>query len=395
MNDFQYKKEVVILGLGGAGGRIVQKIHTLPDAGGLRLYAFDTDRRALEQLSALPDSCKFLCDEQWLLGQGTGGDIMKGQRAISRESNHLQQIMHNASMLLVIGGLGGGTATGGSGVIFRLARTNSLNAVGMFELPFSFEGSGRCRQAEDGLRELLALSDTVLGVPNDLLFSVLPPETGFAESFDMADQEFARAVLGVVDVISPGNLLSADVGDLSAILKSRKSYAAVGVGYGNADDPGESCNQALSMLLDSPFLGGAAKLKEADAVILNLTGGEALTITNVTRTLESAGSLPGSGAKVMVGANVRPELGSQVHLTAVAVKYDEREVAAHSAVVPQKTSRRSRRRQQSEDQPVQQTLPLTIASCGLFEGCTPTIIDGVNFDVPAFHRRQVSIDPGE
>ncbi|MBE6380267.1 MAG: hypothetical protein E7047_05000 [Lentisphaerae bacterium] len=395
MNNLQRKKEVVILGLGGAGGRVVQTINSLPEAAGLRLCVFDTDRRALEQLELLPDNCKVLCDEQWLLGQGTGGDVMKGQRAIAREGNQLQQLMHDAALLLIVGGLGGGTATGGAGVISRMARSNNLTALGIFEMPFSFEGPGRSRAAENGLRELLALSDTVMGIPNDLLFSVLPAETGFADAFNLADGEFARAVLGIVDVISPGNLLSADIGDLAAILKSRKSYAAIGVGYGDSDEPGESCNQALTALLDSPFLGGAAKLKDADAVILNLTGGEALTINNVTRTLESAGALPGIAAKVMVGANVRPGMGSRVHITAVAIKYDERETVTRPVAEAAKPARRTRRREQSAAQPVQQMLPLTMNSCGIFEGRTPTIIDGVNFDVPAFVRRQVSIDTGE
>ena len=320
---------------------------------------------------------------------------MKGQRAISRESSKLQNLMMEASLLVVTGGLGGGTATGGAGVICNRARNYNLNMVSLFELPFSFEGHGRSKTAEDGLRELLALSDTVLGIPNDLLFSVLPAETAFADAFRMADEEIARTILGVVDVLSPGNLLSADIGDLSAVLRGRKSYAAVGVGIGNGKTSAESCTEALAKLMDSPFLGGAAKLQEADAVILNLTGGTALTVTDVQRTLEQAGSLPGAGAKVLAGANVDDKMLNEVHITAIAVKYDEREAAAPAAVVDKNPRRRTRTPRRSAELPVQQMLPLTIASSGIFEGKTPTIIDGVNFDVPAFVRRQVSIDTGE
>jgi len=391
MENTANNSSVVIIGLGGAGGRVIQQMSLLPEAAGMKLCAFDTDRRALDMLSALPEEARVLCDEQWLLGQGTGGDVIKGQRAMSRESSRLQSVMHGAKLLLVLGGLGGGTATGGAGVIARLARTNNLTAVCLFELPFAFEGHGRIKTAEDGLRELLALSDTVLGIPNDLLFSVLPAETAFADAFRMADMELARAALGVIDILLPGNLLSSDMGDLISALKNRKSDAAVGVGCGNGANIGESCNQALNSLLDSPFLGGAAKLKEADAVLLNLTGGEELTLSEVKRTLESAGTLPGVSARVIAGANIRPGLGRTVRLTALAIKYDEQEAAKQQLPARRKRSRS----EQHKLPPVQQTLPLTITSCGIFEGRTSTVIDGVNLDIPTFVRRQISIDTGE
>lgn len=387
---------VAVLGLGGAGGRIVESIYKLPESSGLRLGVFDTDRRALEQLTELPDELKVLCGEQWLQGLGAGGDVMKGQRAISHDADKLQSFMQGVSLLVTVGGLGGGTATGSAGFISRAARSNNLATLSLFELPFSFEGHGRCKTAENGMRELIEQPGTVIGIPNDLLFSVLPAETAFADAFHMADAEFARAVLGVIDAVSPGNLLSTDIGDLITVLKSRKNYAAVGVGMGNADSTAESCIQALNNLMDSPFLGGAAKLKEADVVMLNLTGGEELAIGDVRRTLEVAGTLPGSEARVLAGANMRKGLGKAVHLTAIAIKYDDREVAAveNKPRSSSKSGRRSRKAQETV-QPVQQMLPLTIASSGIFEGKTPTIIDGVNMDLPAFVRRQVAIDTGE
>ena len=396
MNDIAENSRVLVLGLGGAGGRVVQTLSTLPGAEKLNLSVFDTDRTALERLTALPEECKVLCDEQWLLGMGSGGDVMKGQRAMSRESGRLQAVISQADILIVTGGLGGGTATGGAGVISRLAKSMSRTAISVMEMPFAFEGHGRCKAAEDGLRELLGLSDTVLGIPNDLLFSVLPAEVSFADAFAMADLELARAVLGVIDILQPGNLLSTDIGDLAAVLRNRKSYAAIGTASGRGENVDDCCTEALGNLLDSPFLGGAAKLKDADAVIINLTGGADLTLSQVKRTLEYAGTLPGIAARVIMGANIRQDMVNEVHLTAIAIKYDEREAAAQQ--LQENSTPASRRRKKSAkaaEQPVQQMLPLTITSSGIFEGKTGTVIDGVNFDVPAFVRRQAPIDTGE
>ncbi len=396
MDNITINSRVLVLGLGGAGGRTVQTLSTLPESAGLMLAVFDTDHNALERLTALPEECRILCDNQWLLGQGTGGDPIKGQRALSRENSRLQAVMNQADLLIIVGGLGGGTATGGAGVAARLARSLSKPAILLMEMPFAFEGYGRSKCAEDGLRELLALSDTVLGIPNDLLFSVLPAETAFAEAFRMADMEFARTILGLIDVLQPGNLLSANTGDLASILRSRKSYAAIGVGSGAGETAAESCNQALNSLADSPFLGGAAKLKDADAVVINLTGGENLTLTDVTRTLEHAGAMTGMPAKTIIGANTRPGMENRVNLTAIAIKYDEREAAAMQISENARPAARKRKAAaKNSPQPVQQTLPLTIASCGIFEGKTGTVIDGVNFDIPSFVRNQIPIDTGE
>ena len=396
MGNTTINNRVLVLGLGGAGGKTVQTLSTLPEAANLMLTVFDTDRNALERLTALPEECKVLCDTPWLLGQGTGGDPIKGQRAFSRENNRLQSVISQADLVIIVGGLGGGTATGGAGVAARMARSLSKPAILLMEMPFAFEGYGKCKCAEDGLRELLENSDTVLCIPNDLLFSVLPSETAFAEAFRLADMEFARTIIGLIDILQPGNLLSANTGDLASILRSRKSYAAIGVGLGAEAAAADSCNQALNSLADSPFLGGAAKLKEADAVVINLTGGEDLTLADVKRTLEHAGTMTGIPAKTIVGANIRPGMGSKVTLTAIAVKYDEREAAAVKISENAKPAGRPRKSSsKNASLPVQQTLPLTITSGGMFEGKPGTIIDGVNFDIPSFVRRQVPIDTGE
>ena len=97
-----------------------------------------------------------------------------------------------------------------------------------------------------------------------------------------------------------------------------------------------------------------------------------------------------------MGANIRQDMVNEVHLTAIAIKYDEREAAAQQ--LQENSTPASRRRKKSAkaaEQPVQQMLPLTITSSGIFEGKTGTVIDGVNFDVPAFVRRQAPIDTGE
>jgi len=387
-------EKVLILGIGGAGVRIAGAVRALPTAAALTVAAFDTDSEALKHAETLAADARILGNEQWLNGHGTGGDVVKGQRAAAQESERLKELLGGARLAIVAGALGGGTATGGAGVIARVARSLNVPAVFVLEMPFAFEGNARRKTAEDGLRELLGQADAVITLPNDLLFSVLPPETPFAEAFRMADVELAGVIAGVVDILLPGNLLSADFGDLSAVLKNRKSYAAVGVGRGFAEQPGEACRQALASLCDSPFLGGAAKLREADAVLLNLTGGPELSLAEVRRTLESAGAMAGLTARLLAGANVREDFRNQVRLTALAVKFDERDAVDKRVADAAKPARR-RRAAASSEGAIQPVLPLAIATSGIFESTAGTVIDGVNFDVPTYHRKQIAIDTGE
>ena len=119
-------EKVLVLGTGGAGVRIAGALCALPEAAHLTVAAFDTDQTALAQVETLDETMKLLGNEQWLNGMGTGGDVVKGQRAMAHESAWVRGLLEGARLAVVTGGLGGGTATGGAGVIATSLSTTKV-----------------------------------------------------------------------------------------------------------------------------------------------------------------------------------------------------------------------------------------------------------------------------
>ena len=301
-------------------------------------------------------------------------------------------------MLLVVGGLGGGTASGGVPVVLSVARKLGIPAMFLMTLPFTLEGHSKRRVAEETVKgELLGLADAVLCLPNDLLFSVLEATTPLAEAFRLADREVSRSVLALTAVLRNGNLLAADFGDFVSLLKRRKSYCSIGVGLSSEADSSVRIDRAMEELLHSPLLGGAGKLGEADAVILSLLGGPELSIGETKAALELASRQVKPEARVIVGAATAEEYRGMLQLCAVTVRLDaESEVAEVMHKSVERTPKRSRAGAVAAEDASQLTLPfLETVSKGIMENTTPVIWNGEDLDIPTFKRRNTVLDNGK
>lgn len=398
----QTEKEgpITVIGLGGAGVGIISRLSESPHAAHLKLLAIDTDSSVLDQCP-LDKSRKFLADSKWRQGKGCGGNVLEGQRSISRERAHIEDLISDSSLLIVTGGLGGGTATGGVAAFAGIARKLKISSIFIITMPFSLEGHSKRRTAENGIKELLPVADVLLYLPNDLLFSSLPGDTRVDVAFKMADQEVAATIIGVSEIIRHHNLLPAKLSDIREALNKRKSFASIGVGSANSDDGLNRSHIALQRMLDSPLLGGVEKLKEADTVIVSLTGGSDLKIDETKKTLEAFEKFIRPECHLIVAANTSASYEGEIQITAIAIKFDEQkkqeEISQHPNFVPEKP-------QAAEDKPKldslfgaeleQAELPLQNISRGIFLNSSPVTHQGEDLDVPSFQRKGIIIDKG-
>ena len=129
-------KEITILALGGAGCRILRALAEAPAAQSLRLLAADTDAESLAR-SGVAENCRLLAGARWRGGRGCGGNVIDGQRAMAHERSTLEQMLSGSAMLMVIGGLGGGTASGGVPVVLSVARKLGIPTMFLMTLPFA------------------------------------------------------------------------------------------------------------------------------------------------------------------------------------------------------------------------------------------------------------------
>ena len=392
--------DITVLAIGGAGCRIMRVLRTLPGADSVRMLALDTDRASLES-TGLPAEDQLLAGEQWRGGRGCGGSELDGQRAVAHERPRLENVLRDSKFLLVLGGLGGGTASGGAPVVMRVAAKLKLPNLFLVTLPFMLEGPRRRNLAEKVLVDLFDVADAVVTLPDDLLFSTLPGDVPLAAAFETADRECAGTALALSAVLGAGNLLNADMASLTALLKRRKSLCSIGVGIvrGDGGTPAEETPEKLvAGMLASPLLGGPQVLKAADAAVVSMLGGADLSLGDVKNTLELVAKYLPAGAEQLTAASARPDWQGARQLCVLTIKYSEpaeeirprtvsrpRPEPRQPAAVASGTAPRAGEQLEFELEPV---------SKGIMERTTPVIWNNEDLDEPTFKRRKIVIDDG-
>ena len=391
-------ENVKIIGLGKAGVKIVNNLGNFPEAQWLDIAAVDTDSSSIIS-SKLENS--FLIGEEWTNGRGCGGNVIKGERALAHKSNiQIEQFLKDSSLLVLVAGFGGGTATGGTPVIARLARKQNIPVIYVITLPFSFEGHSKREIAENQIHTLIRTSGTVIPIPNDLLYSSLPASTPFEKAFEKSNIEVARAILGISELLRYSNLISVDLCDLHNLLCRQKSECGIGIGIADKKDGGNRTHFALKKLLESPLLGGRQRIKNADALIVSLTGGEDLTIGEMKHSLENISELASEHAEIIVGANTSSLYNDRVQFTVIPINFDE---ASEPIIEKYPKEKREKISKSSviknivkmKHEAVQLELPFENQSRGIFTSTSPTLHKGTDLDIPTFQRQRIHLDKGK
>lgn len=388
-------KHITVLASGSAGCRIMAVLQSLPGAENLHLHAFDSDAEALKT-SLIPEDRQILAGAKWRDGRGCGGNVNNGQSAAAAERAVLEEKLAETELLIVVAGLGGGFGSGSMPIILSVANKLRIPSVFFAVMPFSFEGPARRRQAEKTVTDdMLPLGAVVVEIPNDLLFCTLEPTVPYSKAFECSDHETASGILALAILLTSGNRLSADFSTLSALLRKRQAVCSIGFADAGPEDPDKE-HLLLDGLLNSPLLGGSSRLKEADAVMLMLNGGRALSLGDASAILEHAERYIPKNAELLVGAGEMPEWQGRMSLTALTVKYSGAAEPESGASETERKNSRKRVRKSEDSDDYQPSLfdDRQEFSLGIMEHTTPSVIDGVNYDAPAFQRGKLTIDKG-
>ena len=389
-----------VLGIGGSGCRMISAMRRLPGAGRVRLLAVDTDREDLEKCG-LPPEQTFLAGEMWRQGLGCGGNVIDGQRAVSKNRREISDMIRGSKMLLIVGGLGGGTATGGTAILLNEASKLHIPAMVMLSLPFSYEGENRRRQALAALNsDISHIADAVIVLPNDLFYASLPATTALESAFQLSSDEMARTALALSELLCSGNLLNADFASFAELLKRKKCLCSLGIGVSRTPDDPDTPEKIFSEMLSSPLLGGVSQLKEADAVIFSLLGGPELSIGAVQNIFGLGERYVRQNAVVLTSAATAPEWSGMLQFSALAIQYDRSSGIAETASLaaagkpltpPLNEDKDSLFGNIGVEQPV---LPFENVSKGIMESAPRVMWNGEDLDIPTCIRRNVVIDKG-
>jgi cell division protein FtsZ len=286
------------------------------DAGlkGVEFIAVNTDAQALQMCDA---DVKLNIGGHLTKGLGAGADPSIGAGAAAESRDDIKEALKGADLVFVTAGEGGGTGTGAAPVIAEIAKQEvGALTVGVVTRPFSFEGSQRAKQAEDGIQRLREQVDTLIVIPNERLLSTVERRTSILDAFRDADNVLRQGVQGITDLITTPGLINLDFADVRTIMSDAGS-ALMGIGTAAGESrAGESAKNAIS----SPLL--EESVEGATGILLNITGGKELGLFEVNEAAEIVSSAADQNANIIFGAVIDESLGDEVRVTVIATGFD-------------------------------------------------------------------------
>jgi cell division protein FtsZ len=251
-------------------------------------------------------------------GLGSGSNPELGRKAAHEDYDLIKQHLKGSDMVFIAAGSGGGTGTGAAPVVAQIAREVGALAVGIVTKPFSFEGSKRGEQAEQGIEELSREVDTLITIPNSRLLSVLDKRVSMVDAFRMADDVLRQGVQGISDLITLPGLINLDFADVRTIM-SDAGTALLGIGMG----VGESrAMDAATRAVASPLL--ETSVEGARSILLSITGGRDMSLWEVNEAAKAVAEAAHPDANIIFGAMVDEKVVDQVWVTVVATGYADR-----------------------------------------------------------------------
>lgn len=319
-----YLAVIKVVGVGGGG---VNAVNRMIDAGlrGVEFVAVNTDAQALMMSDA---DVKLDIGRNLTRGLGAGADPDVGRQAAEDHRDEIEAALAGSDMVFVTAGEGGGTGTGASPLVARIAREQGALTIGVVTRPFAFEGRRRASQADLGVSALKDEVDTLIVIPNDRLLQVAGSGTSVLEAFRLADDVLLQGVQGITDLIMIPGLINLDFADVRSVM-SGAGNALMGIGRARGDD---RAVEAARLAMSSPLL--EASIEGARGVLLLIAGGSDLGLLEANAAADLIGSSAHPEANIIFGAVIDDTLGDEVKVTVIAAGFEDgRRVEQRGAIL--------------------------------------------------------------
>ena len=304
---------IKVVGCGGGGNNALNRM-VEADVRGVEFIAVNTDRQALGMSNA---QTRIQIGEKMTKGLGAGAVPEVGRRAAEESKEEIAQALAGADLVFVTAGMGGGTGTGAAPIVAEVARDLGALTIAVVTKPFTFEGKQRMKNAEAGIAELKQRVDTLVVIPNDSLLKVASKGTTMIEAFRIADDVLRQGIQGISDLIAVPALINLDFADVKTVMESGgMAHMGIGTGSGETRTMDAARNAIASPLLET-------KIDGARSVLINVTGGEDMSIMDINEAANLIMESADSEANIIFGAGIDPELKDEVRITVIATGFEK------------------------------------------------------------------------
>ena len=327
---------IKVVGCGGGGGNALNR---MVDCGvvGVDFIAVNTDVQALRTSRA---ATMIQIGEKLTKGLGAGATPEIGKKAAEESREEIASALKGADLVFVTAGMGGGTGTGASPVIAKLAHEMGILTVGIVTSPLAVEGKIRYEQAFRGIEELSRNVDSLLVINNENIVEMYG-RLSLKQAFGKADDILASAAKGIAEIITvESDMVNVDFADVSKVMRdSGRAHMSVATAEGEHRAAEVARASLESPLLDHTLISGAKNIllnistSDADSLALD----EVMEILKYIQSHASVQAPDGTvhDANIIWGTSVKPQLGRRIELVVVATGFDSAAIErAAKPVVP-------------------------------------------------------------
>jgi len=309
-----------VVGVGGSGKNAINHM-IASKVRGVEFIAVNSDAQDLHRSLA---KRKIHIGKNLTRGLGTGMNPELGKRAAEETRQEIQEALTGSDMVFITCGMGGGTGTGASAIVAKIAKEIGALVIAVVTKPFSFEGAQRKEIAERGLAELKKEVDAFIVISNDKLLSIVDKNTSAKDAFALCDEILRQAVEGVSDIITTPGDINTDFNDIKAIMESA-GPALMGIGTAEGDD---RAKQAAHQAVNSPLLD--VSISGAKGILFVVAGSDDLGIMEVQEAAKVINESVDKNAKVIFGMMKDESLKKgQIRIIVIATGFPES--AVHSS----------------------------------------------------------------
>ena len=316
---YSQKKSIKVIGSGGGGNNTINRIQEV-GIKGAETIAVNTDAQDLLYTEA---DKKILIGRDITEGTGAGADPSVGREAAKENSSEIKRAVKDADMVFITCGLGGGTGTGSVPEIAKMAKKTGALTVAIVTVPFDVEGEKRKQNAQEGLERLSQVVDTLIVIPNDKLLEIAP-NLPLNTAFKFADEILTNAVKGISELVTKQGLVNLDFADIRTVM-SDGGVSMIGLGESSSENRAE---EAIERAVNNPLID--VDIKNATGALVNIVGGENLSLNESKEVIEVIDSLLSEDSKLIWGAQISKDMGSLLRVMIIVTGVQSSQIMGKS-----------------------------------------------------------------
>ena len=302
------KPRIAVVGVGGGGGNAVNNMIS-QNLEGVDFIVANTDAQALAHSTA---SQKIQLGLEITQGLGAGARPEIGKMAAEEAKDKIADALNGVNMVFITAGMGGGTGSGAAPVVAHIAKEKGILTVGVVTKPFSFEGKKRMEIADNALSTFTKEVDSIIIIPNQNLFRIADENTTLSEAFKLADNVLYSGVRSITDLMMMPGLINLDFADVKNIMEDKGKAI---MGTGEAEGKGRA-KEAARQALSNPLLDDCV-MKGAKGVLINITGGQDITLPELDEAANTIKEEVGDDANIIFGSSYDDNLAGKIRVSIV------------------------------------------------------------------------------